>query len=53
LSGLNFLARLVNDPHVDPGTGPATREKLVLRVLVILQAGKKARFTQSVDLNKL
>src|SRR5262245_29183674 len=48
----NFLSRLVHDPHVDPRTCSPTRHEPVLRVFMVLQTSKKARFGQSVALNK-
>src|SRR5262245_10070572 len=52
LSDSNFLPRLVDYPHVDPGTSPPTRHEPVLRVFMVLQTSEKARFGQTVALNK-
>src|ERR1700730_3223132 len=53
LPGFNLPAQLVHDPHVDPGTGSPTRHEPGLRVLMVLQAGEKARLAQAVTLNQL
>src|SRR4051812_1834380 len=43
----------IHDPQVDAGTGPATGRQPRLCVLMVLQAGEKARLAQAVALNQL